>query len=164
MRVFIVFVVVLTGFLQMSGRVLEACGAKFIVTMRSPRALLAQRATRPATILLYQHTADVGVVEFIGELRNVLNGGGHTVTVVTSEAALREAAASQKFNVVRLQLDAARRLRNDLDSSSHGASILPMKEYVRGAEAARVKAEFGQMLKLPTTDREVLSVVRDAHR
>jgi hypothetical protein len=71
MRVFIVFVVVLSGFLQMSGRVLEACGAKFIVTMKSPRALLAQRATRPATILLYQHTEDVGVVEFIGELRNV---------------------------------------------------------------------------------------------
>lgn len=164
MRKLIVMVAVLTGLVQMSGPVLDACGAKFIVATKSPRALLAQRATRPATILLYQHTADAGVIEAISELRNLLGGVGHKVTVVTNEAALREVVARQKFNVVMMQLDAARRLRNDLASSSNGAAILPMKEYVLGAEAARVKEEFGQMLKLPATDREVLSVVRHARR
>jgi hypothetical protein len=164
MRAFIVLVAVLTGFVQMSGRVLEACGAKFIVATKSPRFQLAHRTTRPATILLYQHTPDPDVAEVIVELRNVLNSVGHKVTVATSEAALREAAISQKFKVVMMQLDAARRLRSDLASWSQGAAILPMKEFVAGAEAARIKKEFGQMLKLPTTDREVLSVVRDAHR
>jgi hypothetical protein len=164
MRAFVVLVVVLTGFVQMSGRVLEACGAKFIVATKSPRFLLAQRATRPATILLYQHTTDPDVVEFIVELRNVLSGVGHKVTVATSEAALRDAAGRQKFTVVMMQLDAARRLRAVLTAWSPGAAILPMKKFVAGAEAARVKEEFGQMLKLPTTDRELLSVVRDAQR
>lgn len=164
MRAFIVLVAVLTGFVQLSGRVLEACGAKFIVATKSPRFQLAHRTPRPATILLYQHTPDPDVAGFIVELRNVLKSVGHKVSIATSETALREAAGRQKFDVVMMELDAARRLRNDLTSWSGGAAILPMKQYVPGAEAARVKEEFGQMLKLPTTDRELLSVVRDAHR
>ena len=116
------------------------------------------------SILIYQHTADANVVEFIAELRKLLNGVGHKVTLVTSEAALRDVAGRQRFNVVMMQLDAARRLRSDLTSWSHGAAILPMKEYVPGAEAARVKEEFGQLLKLPATPQDVLSVVRAANR
>jgi hypothetical protein len=39
-----------------------------------------------------------------------------------------------------------------------------MKAFVTGAEAARVKEEFGQMLTLPTNDRELLAVVHAAYR
>lgn len=164
MRKLIVLLAVVAGFVDMSGRVLEACGAKFLVGPKSPFFQLGQRTTQPATILIYQHTADADVVEFIAELRKLLNGVGHKVTLVTSEAALRDVAGRQRFNVVMMQLDAARRLRSDLTSWSHGAAILPMKEYVPGAEAARVKEEFGQLLKLPATPHDVLSVVRAAKR
>ena len=164
MRKLIVLLAVLTGVVDMSGRVLEACGAKFLVATGSPLLPRAERTTRPAAILVYQHNDDPGVVEFIVELRNLLNGVGHKVTVVTSEAALRDAASRQNFNVVMMQLDAARRLRNDLSSWSHGAAIVPMKPYVGGAEAARVKEEFGRLLKLPTTPHVVLSVVRAANQ
>jgi|RhiMetdeSRZDD1v2_1073273.scaffolds.fasta_scaffold1467967_1 hypothetical protein len=164
MRKLIVLLAVVSGLLDVSGRALEACGAKFLVGPRSPLFQLGQRATRPATILIYQHTADADVVEFIAELRSLLNGVGHKVTIVTSEADLRDVAGRQTFNVVMMQLDAARRLRSDLTSWSNGATILPMKEYVPGAEAARVKKEFGHLLKLPTTPPDLLSVVRAAHR
>jgi hypothetical protein len=164
MRKLIVLVVVLVAFVEMSGRVLEACGAKFLVAMKSPRLQQAQRTIRPAAILVYQHNDDRGLVEFVAALRNALNGVGHKVTVVTSEAALRDAARRHKFNVMMMQLDAARLLRNDLTASSPGTAILPMKEFVTNAEAARVKEEFGQMLTLPTTDLKVLSVVKAAYK
>ena len=164
MRKLIVLLVVLTAFVDMSSRVLEACGAKFLVVTKSPRFHLGQRTTRPATILVYQHDDVAGVVEFIAAAQNALNGVGHKVTVVTSEAALRDATRRQTFNVVMMQLDAARNLRSDLTSWSPGAVILPMKEFVPGAEAARVKGEFGHLLTLPTTDRELLSVVKAAYR
>lgn len=164
MRKLIVLLAVLAGFVDTSGKVLEACGAKFILSPKSPRSQLAQRTLQPATILLYQHTTDADVVEFIAELRNLLNGVGHHAFVVSSEAALREAAGRQKVDVVMMQLDAARRLRSDLMSWSNGAAILPMKQFVPGAEAARVKQEFGRVLKLPTRPQDVLSMVRSAHR
>jgi hypothetical protein len=164
MRQVIVLVAMLAGFLEIGGTVLEACGAKFIVPTKSPLFPRAQRAIRPAAILLDQHASDPGVVEAIVELRNVLNGVGHKVAVVTSEAALRKAAGRQKFNVAMMQPDAARRLRNDLTSSSPGTQILPMKDFVSGGEAARVKKEFRHLLKLPITDRDLLSVVSEASK
>ena len=111
-----------------------------------------------------QHSRDAGVVEFLGQLQEALSGVGHKVTLVSSEAALRDAARSQEIDVVMMQLDAARRLRSDLSSGSHAAVILPMKAFVTRAEAARVKQEFGQLLTLPTTDRQLLSVVQAAYR
>ena len=164
MRKLIVLLAVLAGFLDVSGRALQACGAKFIVSPKAPRFPLAQHTLRPATILLYQHNTDAGVVEFIAELRRLLNGVGHRATIVTSEDALRGEVGRQRFDVVMMQLDAARRLRSDLTSWSNGAAILPMKEYVPGAEAARVRKEFGQLLKLPASPQEVVSVVQSAHR
>ena len=100
----------------------------------------------------------------MGQLQDTLTSVGHKVTLVTSEAALRDEAGSHKSNVVIMQLDAARRLRSDLGSWSRGAAILPVKAFVTRAEAARVKEEFGQMLALPTTDRHLLSVVQAAYR
>ena len=104
MKKLIVLLPVITAVVDVSGRVLEACGAKFIISPKAPRFPLAHRTPRPATVLLYQHSTDADVVEFIGELRNILNGVGHTATVVTSEAALRDAAGRRKFNVVMMQL------------------------------------------------------------
>jgi hypothetical protein len=164
MRTLIVPVMILASCAYMNSPVMEACGAKFLVATRSPRFQRAQRPTKPATILLYQHSQEADVVEFMGLLQSTLIAVGHTVTLATSEEALRVAATTQKNDVVMMQLDAARRLRSALGSRSPDAAILPMKAYVTRAEAARVKEEFGQMLTLPTTDRKLLSVVAAAYR
>lgn len=164
MKKLIVSLTILTGFVYMNGPLLEACGAKFLVSTRSPRHPKAKRATTPAAILLYQHSNEAPVVEFFGQVQDTLTGVGHKVTLVTNEAALRDAAGSERSNVVIMQLDAARRLRGDLSSRSRGAAILPVKAFVTRAEAVRVKEEFGQMLTLPTTDRNLLSVVENSYR
>jgi hypothetical protein len=63
-----------------------------------------------------------------------------------------------------LQLDSARRLRDDLKTWLPGAAILPMAAFVTRPEAARAKDEFGQMLPLPAKTTQVFSVVESAYR
>jgi CheY-like chemotaxis protein len=159
MRRLIVPAAVLTVCVQLGGPVLEACGAKFLAVTGSARHQRARHTTRPATILLYQHDSYAGLVEFMAKLQNVLIGVGHKVTLVTSEAALLDAAASGEYHLVMTQLDAARRLRSDLQSRSPRAVILPMEAFVTRRQRAGLKQEFGRVLELPTTDRQLFSVV-----
>ena len=164
MRTLILPIAVLTLFVSMHGPVLDACGAKFLVATRSARFQRARHTTRPANILLYRHNEDPGVAEFMTKLQGVLEGVGHKVTLVGGQTALRDAVTSNEFNVVMMHLAEARRLRDDLKSWSPHMSILPMKEFVTRAEAARAKEEFGQMLALPTLDTQVFSMVQAAYR
>ena len=145
------------------GPVLEACGAKFLAVTGSARLQRTRHTTRPATILLYQHDSDAGLEEFMTKLKKVLIDVGHKVTLATSEAALRSAAGSGEYSLVVMQLDAARRLRNDLKSLSPRAVVLPMQSFVTRSQAARLKQEFGRVLELPTTDRKLFSVVDAAY-
>ena len=164
MRRLIVPAAVLTVCVQLCVPVLEACGAKFLAVTSSARLQRARHTTRPATILLYQHDSDTGVAEFMAKLQNVLTGVGHKVTLVTSEAALFDAAAGSEYKLVMMQLDEARRLRSDLQSRSPRAVILPMKSFVTRPERARLKQEFGRVVELPTTDRQLFSVVEGAYQ
>jgi len=164
MRTLIVPIAVLTLFVSIYGPVLDACGAKFLVATRSARFQRARYTTRPAAILVYQHNQDAGVAEFLAKLQTTLQGVGHKVTLVAGEAALHDAAATNQFNVVMMHLAEARRLRDDLKSWCPHTSILPMKDFVTRAEAARAKEEFGQMLALPTLDTQVFSMVQAAYR
>jgi hypothetical protein len=149
---------------QLGSAALDACGAKFLVATRAPRFQRVQRATRPANILLYQHSNDSGVVEFVGALRDSLNSVGHKVTVVAGDAALRDAARNGSFTVVMLQLDEARRLKTDLRSWLPDAAILPMGAYVTRPAAAAAKDEFGQVLTLPAKTSQVFAVVQAAQK
>ena len=164
MRRLIVSAAVLTVCVQLGVPVLEACGAKFLAVTRSARFQRAQHTTRPATILLYRHNSDADLAEFMTKLQNMLIEIGHRVTLVTSEDDLRDAAGRSAFNVVMMQLDAARRLQNDVKSRSPRAVILPMEAFVTKAQSAQLKNEFGQVLTLPTTDRQLFSVVQAASR
>ena len=164
MRRLIVPAAVLTVCVQLGTPALEACGAKFLAVTGSARLQRGRHTTRPATILLYQHDTDAGLVEFMAKLQKLLSDVGHRVTLVTSEAALRDAAANNEYNLVMMQLDAARRLRSDLQSRSPRAIILPMDAFVTRPQRARLKQEFGQVLELPTTDRQLFSVVEAAYQ
>ena len=162
MRKLFATMAVMTAIAHLGIPVLEACGAKFLVSTRSAHSQRVQRATRPANILVYQHNDDAEGVEFMTKLQEWLKGVGHRVTVVPSEGALREAATTRDFNVVMMQLDEARRLRSDLMSWSPNTAILPMADFVTRPEAARAKKEFGQMLTLPAKESQVFSVVEAA--
>jgi hypothetical protein len=144
--------------------VLEACGAKFLVATRSARFQRMQRATRPANILIYRHTDEAGVVEFITALESTLERAGHSVTLAASESALRTQTQTGEFNVVMMQLDEARRLRSNLAAWEPGAAILPMAAFLTKPESSRAKQEFGQVLALPLKDTQLFAVVQSAAR
>jgi len=162
MRRLILPAAVLTVCIQLGAPALEACGAKFLAVTGSARLQRARHTTRPATILLYQHGNDAGVAEFMAKLQKLLIEVGHKVTFVTNETALRDAAGTGEYNLVMMQLEAARRLRSDLESRSPRAVILPMDSFVTRPQRARLKQEFGRVLELPTTDRQLFSVVEGA--
>jgi hypothetical protein len=59
-----------------------------------------------------------------------------------------------------MQVDAARRLRDDIRSWAPDSALLPMKDFATRVEAARVKEELGQVLALPTLDTQLYSSFR----
>lgn len=164
MKRLLLIVATITVSAQLGASVLEACGTKFLVATRSAQLQRQQRATRPAKVLVYQHDNAAGVIEFVVSLQDALEGVGHKVRVAAGEPALRNAAQNGDFNVVMLQLDAARRLKGDLRSWLPNATILPMGEFVTRSAAATAKEEFGRMLTLPAKISELFSVVQAAYR
>jgi hypothetical protein len=163
MRRLTVALAVLALSIQFGTTLLDACGAKFLVATGSVFWQRSQRTTHPADILLYQHSRDKEIVEFVAKLRAMLKEMGHEVTVADGEAALR-ADAGGKFTVVMLKLDEARRLKPTITSALPKASILPMDVFLKQPEIAVAKQEFGRILVLPATPREVFSTVDTAYR
>jgi hypothetical protein len=162
MRRFIVLVAVFTLWVPAGTALLEACGATFLVATGSALWQRSQRTRHPANILVYQHSRDADVVEFVAKLRTMLTTMGHHVTVADGQPALSD--ASGNFNVVMLELDEARRLRTSIESKLPNAAILPMDALVTQPVIARAKLDFGRMLVLPATSREVFSTVEAAYR
>ena len=148
---------------QAATAVVEACGAKFLVATGSAFWQRSQRTLHPANILVYQHNRETDVVEFVTKLRGMLGAMGHKVTVADGEAELRNASGG-KFSVVMLQLDEARRLKASLAATLPNAAILPMEALVTQPVIAVAKQEFGRMLVLPATTKEVFSTVEAAHK
>ena len=163
MRRQIVAVAVVALSFQFSTTLMEACGAKFLVATGSVFWQRSQRTTHPADILLYQHSRDKDVVEFTAKLGAMLKEMGHKVTVADGEAALR-AGSRGKFTVVMLKLDEARRLKPVIASGLPKASILPMDVFLKQPELTVARQEFGQILNLPATPKDVFSTVDTAYR
>ena len=148
---------------QVGTTLVEACGAKFLVATGSAFWQRSQRSQHPANILVYQHNRDTDVVEFVTKLRGMLGAMGHKVTVADGEAGLRDASGG-KFSVVMLKLDEARRLKGSLAAALPNATILPMEALVTQPVIAVAKQEFGRMLVLPATTKEVFSTVEASHK
>jgi hypothetical protein len=112
---------------------------------------------------VYQHSREADVVAFVTKLRTMLTHMGHQVTVADGEGELRDASGG-RFNVVMLNLDEARRLKPGIVLALPKATILPMDALVTQPVIALAKQEFGRMLVLPATTKEVYSTVEAAHR
>jgi hypothetical protein len=169
MKSLLVTVVISAVLASVGVDVLEACGAKFLVATRAARYQKLQRAAQPANILVFQHSDDskndeAGVAEFTVALRDMLERVGHTVTVAQTEDALRAAARTNDFALVMMGLQTARRLSADLREWSPGVHVLPMGQFLSRSQVALAKEEFGQVIRLPAKDSEVLSSVQESSR
>jgi hypothetical protein len=163
MKKLLAIVAGLTLSVQFGTTLLEACGAKFLVATGSAFLQRSLKTRHPANILVYQHSREADVVAFVTKLRAMLTHMGHQVTVADGEAELRDASGG-RFNVVMLNLDEARRLKPGIVLALPKATILPMDALVTQPVIALAKQEFGRMLVLPATTKEVYSTVEAANR
>lgn len=163
MKKLMVTTAVLAGLAHLGSPILEACGAKFLVAARVARYQRQQYTANPAKILVYRHTNDTEDVEFVAKLKGMLEGVGHSVTVAASEADLRDATRTHDFNIVMMEIDVARQLREDLGSWSPASTVLPIMLFATRREASGAKREFGQVIKLPAKENVVLATVHRAY-
>lgn len=162
MRQLFALVTVSALLVPLGSEALEACGAKFLVAVRSAQRQRMQHTRQPGNILLYQHSNSREVVEETTALRDLLNSVGHTAVIAPGEAALRDAGRTGRFDLVMMELSQARSLKSSVQSSLPGAKILPVAvlEETRVRDAA--KKEFGRVLKAPARANETLEVVASA--
>ena len=158
MRRFLIPMTLAVAVVSFAEAALDACGAKFLVATSAVMWQRTHRSTRPANILIYQHNRETDVVEFVTKLQGMLKGVGHKVTIAAGVTELR-GAANGKFNVVMLGLDQARQLKADIKSALPDAAILPMDAFTTQPVEAAAKAEFGRLLVLPATTKDVYSAV-----
>ncbi len=163
-----VTIAALTVLVHLGSPVLEACGAKFLVASSIARYQRLQFAANPANILVYQQTDHEGADDddlraFAAKLRDLLEGVGHSVTVVATENDLQAAARTRDFDIVMMYLEVARRLRSDVESWSPDSAVLPIVAFSTRPQASRARQEFGQVLKLPAKNSETLSTVHDTY-
>jgi DNA-binding NtrC family response regulator len=102
---------------------LNACGDKFLRVGRSAR-FRRYAAVHPAAILIYMPRN--ATREGLDELKRLLKRAGHNTLALDRNASVSGALTSSRFDVVIADYLDADRLKNDLQSASSGAALLPI--------------------------------------
>ena len=152
--------VMLAGVVGLSVPVLEACGAKFLVSSRAARYQQMQ-AAQSANIFLYWNETAENEAEtrennkYYEAFQEALENVGHRIDATTDEDVFREAARSGEFDIIMMPLAAAREFRREVESLAPGAVLLPVVEFATRAEKSRAQQEFGQVLATPATTQNM---------
>ncbi len=169
MKRFPVAVGLVAGVGLLGVQILEACGAKFLVSSRAARYQRLQAAENPASILLYwpadasdpvsEYEATADYEAFLAAVEKA----GHSLQVTTDLEAFRAAAGTGAFDIFLMDLADARRLRAEIELLSPDTAILPVMEFATRPSLSQAKKEFGQVLSTPTTARRLLATIADSH-
>ena len=154
--------IILFGAASLYHPVGEACGSQFLVGSRAARYQRMQRAANPSTILIYWRQ-DVNTPEEKrrdAEFKANLEKVGHKIEVATDPDAFQSAMGTGRFNIVMMNLQDARQMQAQVQSSS--AVLLPLVAFATRPEYSQAKKEFGLALSRPTTMRKLLSAVEKA--
>ncbi len=167
MRRLLFAIAVTAGVAILSVQVLDACGAKFLVSSRAARLQRMQVAANPATILLYWNLGEADQTEEgtnnYEQFRMTLEKAGHSIEATTNVSDFRSAAKSGKFDILMMQLGTARQLRDEIATLAPDAAILPVAEFLSRPEKSSAKKEFGNVLSVPTTTGRLLATIDDSH-
>jgi DNA-binding NtrC family response regulator len=102
---------------------LDACGDKFLRVGRSAR-FRRYAAVHPAAILIYAPRD--ATRQGIDELKSLLKRAGHSAVALERAASVSDALTASHVDVVIADYLDADRVRNDLQSASSGAALLPI--------------------------------------
>ena len=117
---------------------LSACGDKFLRIGRSAR-FRGYAAVHPASILVYKPTnsTPAGVREF----ETLLKRAGHKPVFLENGAALRQAVAAAKYDVVIADYADAGKIKDEIQSVPSRPELLPiLNKPTRAVEAEAEKA------------------------
>ncbi|MCZ6727697.1 MAG: hypothetical protein O7A98_10155 [Acidobacteria bacterium] len=139
---------------------LSACGDKFLVGTLGGRYLSYQGEVHPTRILVYWQ-ADPEDSGNPGDsiLEESLTEAGHSVVIAKDSKSLYQGAASGGFEVIMMDVGAAREEQVRLQGVSPDSTILPMLEFPTRREFSAAKKEFGHAVKTPTTLSNLLAQI-----
>ena len=156
----------LMGMASLGNAVLNACGAKFLVSSRGARYQRLLASIKPTRILIYWKQDENTKKEdrWNPEATKVLGKVGHSVEVAFRSDAFLDAAEEGDFDVVMMPLDDARQLAVQVASSSPDSGLLPVLYFPTRKEYSQAKKEFKNVLKYPTTMSKLLTAVEKTRK
>lgn len=119
-----------------------ACGDKFLRVGRSSR-FRAYASVHPSSILVY---APRWTQHGIAEFERMLKRGGHKPLIVTTAAAMSQAFAGAKYDVVITSYSDTPTVRKEIDPLPSRPAVLPLVYKVTKAEAAEASATYRCLL------------------
>jgi len=144
--------------------VLEACGAKFLVSSRAARYQRLQTSEGGSLFLYWNLAPATPEQEQEGRenyeaFRAFLEKVGYSIEATTDANEFRTAARTGDYDIILMPLEAARELRADVAALAPGAALLPVAVFATRAEEAQAEREFGHVLNTPASSQEVLTVL-----
>jgi hypothetical protein len=139
-------VILTIGILVFSCTDLSACGDKFVRIGRSAR-FKGYASVHPSSILVYApRWSRSGIAEF----ERILKRGGHKPHTVTSAAAMSQAFAGGRYDLVITSLPDAGLVAKELDALPSRPGLIPIVYKASKAEVSKVSASYQCVLKPET--------------
>jgi ABC-type amino acid transport substrate-binding protein len=155
--------VVAIGAVALSATASWACGDKFVVLGRGVRSAMTRASAHPASILIYgDRDSHMQAAEKEYRIAETLKLAGHKPLVVENREQLDEALTSRRYDLVLADLSDAARLDQGLRAASSGVVVIPVMYKPTSAELTAAEKQYGCLLKAPTKDDDLLSVVDEA--
>lgn len=164
-RLFLV-IVLLATVVAVTDPVLEACGTKYLLGVRSARYQRLQTTPHPAKILWYYEDDENASEEERWNPDNLkpLVKVGHTIERVRNPDELRDELRGGSFDIVIMGIEHARELGVIVENLSPDSVLLPALVFPTRPDYSKAKREFENVLKLPTTLDGMLSTLDEAQR
>jgi len=166
MKKALLLLALLVGTASIGIELLNACGAKFLVSSRGTRYQRVLANITPTNILIYwaQDENTDQEERLHPDVVTTLEDAGHTVTLAFNTEQFRSALDRDKFDVVLMPLADALELGGDVLSSSPGSALLPVLYLPTRRQLSDAKKNFGNALRYPTTVTKLLSEVEQSRQ
>lgn len=157
-------VVLLAG--SLASAEVQACGDKFLVVGRGPRAQRVKGAVQKASILMYldRRTELPSAMKEEG-LENELKLAGHRVRQIDTRGAVASELRARRYDIVMAGIADMNSLEVELGALPPGESrplLLPIVHNPTGDELAAAERRYQCLMRSPSKKQHYLAVIDDA--
>ena len=149
--------------LPVAGSDLLACGDKFLVISRGTRFQRATIDRPPAKILIFANPAsNLPRALEKAKAEETLSRAGYRPLSVSDAAALEQALAQDKWDLVIADLADGGAVRGRLQGRSGAPMVVPVVYRATGGELAEAKRDYLRVVKGPLKSQAFLEAIDDA--